>query len=429
MKVAIIGGGIIGLTLGYSLIKEGHNVTILEKNSQAGGQARSLKINDFTIERYYHCILGSDLNVISLIKELGINDKLFFVDATSGCYSEGKIYPMSKPADFLTFPPLSFFERSRLALGSQYIRLVPDWKALDNISLKGYLEKIYGKKVYNKFWKYLFKAKFDRTVDKLSATYIWSRVKRISSSDQKLLGWDKIGYLRNGGYSMIVNKLNGEIEKNGGKVLLNKNVKKFIIEKNKIKGIELEDGIFEADKVISTIDLDSYKHLFPDGYDDYQRSLDIDYMNIICVMLISKKKLTPYHTLYILDENIPFTGIIEMTNLIDPSDVGGKNIIYLSKYISPGNPYFDKPSQELIDDFVSWLIKMFPEYDISNIEQTFCSKEKSVEPVHCIGSGNEIPVITPVEELYLINSSQIHPKIPHCNALIELAGEAIKKLN
>jgi hypothetical protein len=70
---------------------------------------------------------------------------------------------------------------------------------------------------------------------------------------------------------------------------------------------------------------------------------------------------------------------------------------------------------------------MFPEYEISNIEKTFCSKERAVEPVHCKGLGHEIPAITPVEGLYLINSSQIHPKIPNCEALINMTGEAIKK--
>jgi protoporphyrinogen oxidase len=428
MRTAIIGGGILGLSLGYFLSKKGYSVTIFEKNTEAGGQARSLKIDNFTIERYYHCILGSDFNLISLIKELGLEDRLFFVEATSGCYWKNKIYPISKPVDFLKFSPLSFIERIRLVLGSQYIKLIRNWKNLESVNLEEYLKYIYGKSIYDKFWRYLFKARFDLTVSRLPATYLWSRIQRYSPSNSKVLGWDKIGYLR-GGYSLLINKLIAEIEKKGGEVLINREVKKLIFEGNRVIGLELEDGKFEVNRAISTIPLEFYGRLFPTGYDEYLSSLNMEYLNIICLMLISKKRLTPFHTLYILDEKSPFTGIIEITNLIDPSEVGGRYIIYLSKYISQGSPYFSKSSEELIEEFTSALVEMFPEYELSNIDKIFCFKDVAVEPIHCITAERKIPPFkTPIKGLYLINSTQVYPKIAHCDALIEMAKDVVSKM-
>ena len=54
MKICIIGGGITGLSAGYKLSKSGHQVSIFESGSFLGGQASTIKIEDFEIEKAYH---------------------------------------------------------------------------------------------------------------------------------------------------------------------------------------------------------------------------------------------------------------------------------------------------------------------------------------------------------------------------------------
>ena len=51
MKICIIGGGITGLSAGYKLSKSGHQVSIFESGSFLGGQASTIKIEDFEIEK------------------------------------------------------------------------------------------------------------------------------------------------------------------------------------------------------------------------------------------------------------------------------------------------------------------------------------------------------------------------------------------
>jgi len=49
-KIAVIGSGFAGLSSAIELAALGHDVTVFEKNSQAGGRARKLEIDGFTFD-------------------------------------------------------------------------------------------------------------------------------------------------------------------------------------------------------------------------------------------------------------------------------------------------------------------------------------------------------------------------------------------
>ena len=49
-KIAVIGSGFAGLTSSIELAALGYDVTLYEKNNQAGGRARKLEIDGFTFD-------------------------------------------------------------------------------------------------------------------------------------------------------------------------------------------------------------------------------------------------------------------------------------------------------------------------------------------------------------------------------------------
>ena len=84
MKVGIIGGGIMGMCLGYFLSKEDVTVEIFEASSKTGGLVSSMILEDgTTVDRFYHTILSSDSFLRSLCEELGIAEKLRFQETKS----------------------------------------------------------------------------------------------------------------------------------------------------------------------------------------------------------------------------------------------------------------------------------------------------------------------------------------------------------
>jgi len=67
-KIAILGGGLSGLTLGYLLTQEGTDFEILEKESYCGGLMQSIKEDGFTFDCFgSHIIFSKDKEVLDLI--------------------------------------------------------------------------------------------------------------------------------------------------------------------------------------------------------------------------------------------------------------------------------------------------------------------------------------------------------------------------
>jgi len=135
MHVGIIGGGILGITLGYYLSREGARVAIYEASNTLGGLAGPIRMDGYNIDRFYHAILSSDAHLAELCAELGISDRLRFREAKSAFYHNGSVYPMTNVKEFLTFPPLGWIDRFRLGLTVVYAKLVKDWRALESISV------------------------------------------------------------------------------------------------------------------------------------------------------------------------------------------------------------------------------------------------------------------------------------------------------
>ena len=77
MKIAIVGGGLTGLTIGYYLSERGHKITIFEKRNYLGGLASGFKLGRWYLDRFYHHIFKNDKAIQQLTKDLGIEDIWF----------------------------------------------------------------------------------------------------------------------------------------------------------------------------------------------------------------------------------------------------------------------------------------------------------------------------------------------------------------
>lgn len=66
MRVIILGGGVSGLSAGYHLKKDGFEVTLYEKEDEAGGLCRSKKYNDMIFDYGVHVSFTSDEYVKNL---------------------------------------------------------------------------------------------------------------------------------------------------------------------------------------------------------------------------------------------------------------------------------------------------------------------------------------------------------------------------
>ena len=99
-RVAIIGAGIGGLMAGYELTKKGYKVTVFEKEKEIGGLLSDFEIAGKSLEKTYHHIFKTDKEVINLIEELGLIDKLKWHKSSVALFYNNKFYPFSGAIDY-----------------------------------------------------------------------------------------------------------------------------------------------------------------------------------------------------------------------------------------------------------------------------------------------------------------------------------------
>ena len=308
MKVSIIGGGITGLTAAYYLSKEGFDVTVYESSYFFGGQASSIKIDEYNIERGYHHIFRNDYEIIKLIDELGLNQSLEWHKSSVGMYSNGVLYKFSTPMDLLKYKPISLINRIRLGLLSLYLQKKKHWKPYEAISANKWILKYAGKEIYNRVWGPLLKAKFGIFHQEVAMPWFWSKMKtRFASRNKK--GDEVLGYLKYS-FEELINSLIDNIEGNGGKVKLNHKVTSIGHNEGKVDNIEYVcDGTkkkVKADFVICTAPSYEIKKLINFDQKYINKLSAAKYLGASVFILKLKKQFSPYYWMNIIDDEIPF---------------------------------------------------------------------------------------------------------------------------
>lgn len=427
LNIAIVGGGITGLTAAFYLLRAGHRVTVFESQAQVGGLATYFDFGPFHWDKFYHCILTSDRPLLQLIEDLGLTPQMRWTDTKVGFYTSHGLYSMSSSVDFLRFPVLSLWEKFRLAIGVLYVSRIRNGKPLESISVADWLIKIFGRGNYTKLWGPLLKCKLGACREEASAAFIWATIARLYSTREKGTSQkERLGYVR-GGYQTVFNRLIGEIERLGGSICTGVAVQ--AIQADSKGGLNLQAASHELhfDRVIATVPSRIFAGAAAGVSPEYQKRLsEVKYLGMVCVVLLLKRPLTPYYVTNLTDDALPFTGVIEMTNLISREETAGRHLIYLPKYTAPGDPLFDAPDDKVWELFGSSLKRMFPDLRDEEIERRFVYRERLVQPLPVLRYSESVPPMdTGIPGLFLANTTQIINSTLNNNEMVKIAKQVV----
>lgn len=427
MHIGIVGGGILGITLGYFLAQRGERVTILEASDTLGGLAGPIKMDGYNLDRFYHAILTSDGHLADLFEELGIADQYRCKEAKTAFYHQGHIYPMTNMKEFMTFPPLSLIDRFRLGLTIVYARLEKDMNKVEAIDVEKWLTRVGGRRTFENIWKPLLRAKFDGSFENTPATYIWARLNRMSGTRKGANQKEMAGHLI-GGYITLIEAMAAKIRAAGGEIRLQTPVQEVVVRDGELQGVRTTDGTLTFDRVVVTMQTPLMLRLAPGLPQDYREFLGkTQYLGIVCPLLVMDRPLTGYWTLNITDERIPFTGVIETTAYIDPQYAGGHHLVYLPKYTMPDSPWFKLSDDEVRETWLKNLEVMFPDFKRDSVKHMLVHRERLVEPLHPLNGVPLIPKMpTPVKNLFLVNAAQIYPQLTNGESVTRHARQAVE---
>ena len=333
---------------------------------------------------------------------------------------------MTTSLDFLRFSALSPLEKFRLALGILRTSRIDNGRDLEREPIGPWLVKMFGKGNYEKLWEPLLKCKLGSARYEASASFIWATIRRLYSTREKSASKKEcLGYVR-GGYRTVFARLVERIQEMGGSLFTNAPAER--IQTNNGWGIRVLAGGQELnfDYVISTLPSGVFAGLVPELDDCYHRKLEkIKYMGMVCAVLVLRRRLTPYYCTN-LTEDLPFTGIIEMTNLISLEETQGRHLVYLPKYTSPGDPVFHASDDQVSQTFFHESKTIIPNLKESDIEQRFIFRERLVQPIPLVCYSELIPEMqTTVPGLFLANTTQIINSTLNNNEMVRIARQVV----
>lgn len=427
---AVVGGGMLGMTLAHRLAQAGKQVTLYESAPQFGGLASAWQLGDITWDRHYHVTLLSDTHLRSLLNELGLENEMQWVETKTGFYTDGKLYSMSNSLEFLQFPPLNLIDKFRLGATIFYASKIQDWKALERIPVADWLRKLSGKRTFEKIWLPLLRAKLGDNYQQTSAAFIWTTIARMYAARRTGLKKEMFGYVR-GGYARVLARFAEKLEAENVTLKLNTTVTQATTTIRNTVQLELNDGHkAEHDHVVFTVPSNVAARVCPQLNDaEKQRLNGIQYQGIVCASVLLKQPLNKFYVTNITENWVPFTAVIEMTALVNPKELGGHSLVYLPKYFAAGDSILNQTDEEIETKFVATLLRMYPHLKREDVLAFKVSRVRNVFPLPTIQYSENVPAMeTSLPGVFIVNSSHILNGTLNVNEGIKLAEQAMPKL-
>ncbi|MHC8400008.1 NAD(P)/FAD-dependent oxidoreductase [Pseudomonas sp. MDT1-17] len=410
--VVIVGAGFTGLTAAYVLAKQGRRVQVIEADSTPGGLAGIFEFDDgVRVEKFYHHWFNNDVFVPELVKELGLEGDVILLPTRTGMYFNGRMWKLSTPLDLLRFKALSFIDRIRLGLLVFQVRKIKDWKTIEHLSIREWLEGMCGKSVYKVVWEPLINSKFSVYAEAVNAVWMWKKlVLRGSTRNDK--GGEELAYFK-GGFGRLAEALVTGIRAHGGEVTFNSAVQGLVTEGKQITAVTTEQGTVQGNKFLFTPSFPLIADMFKGVVEDQwlTKLRRVKYLGNMCLVLRLKHSLSDTYWLNVNDPGFPFVGVIEHTNFDTPENYKGTHIAYLSRYLATEDPVWEYSDEQYLDFALTHLKRMFPKFEKDWVVDYKVWRSEYAQPVTERNYSEYVPdASTPFDNALISTMAQIYPE-------------------
>jgi len=419
-KVAILGGGISGLTLARRLSAAGCEVELLEAEPQLGGLGTWFEWRGLNIDRFYHCQMPSDGPLLALIEELRLTESMVWKNTRMGFIVEGVRYPFNGALDLLRFKALTFMERIRFGAVSLILRPAGKGKDLDNIPVGEWLSGLYGGTLWKKMLEPLFRAKFGDAAANLPALYIWSRLGRESNKALR-------GYLK-GGLKAFIDRFAKVLMRSGVNLRTSSRIAQVTQEDDGVHIVCADGYQTKADWAVSTLPFPVLRRVLEGKAKAATESLpDIPYQGVVNALFFLRRPLDNLYWSPVMRSGTDFDGLVEMTELIDTSHYGGHHVAYTMRYTPQNSALFAEDETSIAERWISQLLPLYKDINLTreDIVDVKIFKAPYVEPLYPLGYASTKPGFD-IEGTNLMTAStaQVYPGITSWNSAVTFANEA-----
>ena len=428
-SIAVLGGGMLGLTLALRLARRGFDVSLIEAADVMGGLTQFTTTEGVTWDRFYHVIDGSDHALLGLLNELGLADDVTWSKTNTLFFDGRRHYPLNDAFDYLRLPTLSWADKFRVGVNILYAGSRRRRGQLESISARQWLSRWSGQHAYEALWAPLLRSKLGANYDNVSAAYIWSVIRRFYGAREGHKRTERFGFMP-GGYARIIAALCAALKDRGVTCITGSPVQRIDADKGAGIGINCADQSLRFDRAIATFAGPLLSHLcqtLPES--ERLRHAALKYQGVVCLSMLIERPLGGAYMTYITDISIPFTTVIEMSALTGISHFGGKHLVYLPRYLPQGDALFDASDEAIKDQFIAGLKCLYPDFRTSQIAAWHIARAPYVMAVPTLNYSAALPALeTSISGLYVCNSARIVDASLSVNEAVVLADKTVAEI-
>jgi 15-cis-phytoene desaturase len=382
MRVAIAGGGLAGLACAKYLVDAGHTPIVLESRNVLGGLVAAWKDEDGDwYETGLHAFFGAYPNMLQLMKELGIEDRLqwkkhaliFNQPEKPGTYSYFSVPDIIAPFNVIMSilrnnDMLTWEQKIRFAAGlwpgvlrgQQYVEDMDKYSLLEWLRRQGIDDK-----VNSDIFIAASKALTFVNPEDVSATIILTALNRFL---RERYG-SKIAFLDGSPTERLCQPIVDYITAGGGQVLLEKPLKEVVLNADNtvhhflLRGLNGQpDEVIEADAYVSAMSVDVLKALMPHPWKSipfFEKLNGLEGVPVINLHLWFDRKLTDIdHLLFSRSDLLSVYADMSITckEYEDPERS------MLEFVLAPAKDWIDKSDEEIIAATMLELERLFPQH-------------------------------------------------------------------
>ena len=424
----MIGAGVAGLVAAHRLTAAGHAVDVYERWPGLGGQAATLDVGGgHRLERYYHHLFTTDRHIAALYEELGL--EIEWRPSSVAMFAHGRSWPFTTPVDLLRFRPLSLVDRIRMGVAVLALRRRGDRARFERVTARAWIERWMGRGPWREVWGPMLRGKFGERADSIAMVWLWCKLRLRRGEDARE---ERLGYPR-GSWQPLFEALRGRIEARGGRVLVDRPAVRIA------PGFEVTygaPGSFRAghdprgfepagaeryDRVLATVPNDVFARLtdLPEP--------PIEYFAALCLLLELDRPFGRFYWTNVADRALPFVGLVEHTNFVEPERYDGRRFLYVANYLEHGHELLSLDADELLERYLPGLRRVNPGFDRSWVRDRWLHREPAAQPIVTVGYHERIPPLeTAVPGLVLANTTQVYPEDRGTNYAVRLGDEAAR---
>ena len=413
-RVAVLGGGLAGLSAARSLVEMGFDVTLVEKRPFLGGRAFSFYSREtgMEVDNGQHVFMGCCTYYIDFLRAINaygdavLQDSLraeVVLDSVRGTlFSSPMLGPFHLVPSFICYPHIGAGDKIRALFGLLKASLTDRRKNVESLDSQTFYDWLkrqrQSENAIENLWNLIILPTLNDDVRSVNADMALMVVQ------QGLLKKPRdaaIGYARVGLSSIAGVPGRRFIEDNGGTVMQGKTIHSLVFDGDVVGGARLSDGtILQADAYVSALPCETLLDLLPHklvAHPFFEPIAGLTWAPIVNVHLWYDRKVMEDPFVAFLDSPIQW---VFNRSLIQGNPNSSGQYVCIS--LSGAWEYIDQPKDELRKLFEEEMRRVFPLAHDAVVRKSLIIKQPDAT-FRCVpGVARHRPSqVTPIHNLFL----------------------------